>query len=339
MASEKKIREVLNLLTTVPGFQIESLDAPANAHASSLRNLARTKNIVALGIAEKVSRERGTGVLALTFYVKKKVPLSELMADEAIPATIPSVLTGIIAVPTDVVVLGDIVLQTNFTRTPIQAGNSISHSNATAGTLGAVVTKGKKYFALSNSHVLAKNGAAQKGDSVVYPGKSDGGNDPADQLGKLTDFVPFITGAEYLNKTDCAIAEILPERHPEIVAEIMGKGLPKGTIKPKRGMKVFKVGRTSNYTEAEIKDADLQVSVPYGGDLGDIRFINQVLCTQFTEQGDSGALVIDKESGKAVGLHFCGGSRGSIFNPINFVLAALKVKLLTKEISKLKKVK
>jgi hypothetical protein len=337
MASEKKIREVLDLLTTARPFQIEALGFSAFTHANSLRDVVRTSNIVALGIAEKRSGEDITGKLALTFYVKKKVPLRELMADQAIPPTVPDALTGNVAIPTDVVEIGEIVPEANVTRNSLQAGYSIGHVDVTCGTLGAIVTDGDGYFVLSNSHVLANSGLGKTGDEIIYPGGADGGIKGVDTIGKLTNFVPFVSGEDYINQTDCAIAKINEDRLPQIDFKIKGKGVPKGTIKPKRGMTVYKVGRTTDYTEGEIRDVDLRVPVPYGGAVGEIRFINQVLCTNFTEGGDSGSLVLDKKTNKAVGLHFCGGSRGSIFNPIGLVLDALKVKLVTPRDVALKK--
>ena len=78
----------------------------------------------------------------------------------------------------------------------------------------------------------------------------------------------------------------------------------------------------------------LFVEVRYG--VGFVGFIDQVLYTRCTDGGDSGSLVIDKKSGKAVGLHFSGSApegenRGSsIFNPIQDVLKALGVRLVTR---------
>jgi hypothetical protein len=218
-------------------------------------------------------------------------------------------------------------------HTPIQPGFSIGHVKVTAGTLGALVKKGNKVMLLSNSHVLANSGKGQKGDKILYPGKADQGSLPDDLVGELADFVKFKTGGDFVNMVDCAIAIPIPERLDELVAEIKGLGIPKGVIKPERGMKVTKVGRTTGKSTSTIKDVNFRMTLNYPG-VGEVGFLDQVFCTRYTNGGDSGSVVIEKASGKAVGLHFAGypdenGVKGSVFNPISAVLDALNVKLVT----------
>lgn len=335
MASEKALLRALDLLTVAPHSEIEALSDDASAHAKNIRHIVDSKNVVAVGISEKESQGKATGKLALTFYVKKKVPLEKLRASEAVPPALPESVAGTQAVPTDVKVIGDIRPEINVRRKPVQPGNSIGHVDVSAGTLGAFVKHGKQLLILSNSHVLANSGKAKKGDDIVYPGKRDGGQKPKDLVARLADFVQFQTGGDFVNHVDCAIAEPLESRLADIKQEIKGLGLPKGKIKPKRGMKITKVGRTSGKTSGRILDVNFRTTVSYPG-VGLVGFVDQVLCTRYTEPGDSGALVIDKKSGKAVGLHFSGsepegeGRGSSIFNPIDEVLKALNVTLVVK---------
>ncbi len=85
---------------------------------------------MAVEISEKISNNKPTGKLALTFYVEKKISLKRLRADQAIPATVPEVSSGSTAVPTDVVVIGKIKPETNVARKITQHGNVIgSFSN------------------------------------------------------------------------------------------------------------------------------------------------------------------------------------------------------------------
>jgi hypothetical protein len=59
-----------------------------------------------------------------------------------------------------------------------------------------------------------------------------------------------------------------------------------------------------------------------------VKFLQQVLCTRYTDGGDSGSLILDAE-GYAIGLHVCGGPGASIFSPIQFVLDDLGIDLVT----------
>jgi hypothetical protein len=335
--AEKNIERVLDLLTIARQPKIESVSLTAKAgvlahHAMSMRRIVRTKNIVAVGISEKISEGKRVGKLALTFYVVRKVPLAELSAEMAVPAAVPDPLSGPQAIPTDVKVIGKIRPEVNATRKSFQPGNSIGHVKATAGTLGAVVTKDGAFHILSNSHVLALGGTAKKGDAIIYPGRVDGGAMSKDLVAKLAGFKKFVLGDGYANRVDCAIAKPTAERLSDLISEIKGLGLPSGTIKPVRGMKVTKVGRTTGKTTGVIQDVHFRFTLDYEGEIGEVGFLDQVLCSRYTDDGDSGSLVIDKATGRAVGLHFAGAEGGSVFNPIDEVLKALGVKLVTKSI-------
>jgi len=176
---------------------------------------------------------------------------------------------------------------------------------------------------------LARSGKAKKGDAVIYPAEEDGGKTPANVIAKLHNFKKFVLTRNYGNEVDCAIALPDAARLSDIITAIKGIGLPRGVIKPRRGMKVVKVGRTSGKTSSEILDINMHIKLDYG-EIGEVKFINQVLCKQFTDDGDSGSLVLDKATGKAVGLHIAGGEMGSVFNPIGKVLEHLGVKLVTR---------
>lgn len=331
MASEKTIEHVLDLLTKAAPAAVEALGGGASTHARSLRHIVASKNLIGVGISEKITQKEKTGKLALTFYVQKKISLKKLRAEMAVPPTVPESLSGPEAIPCDVVVVGKIVPEANVTRRPVQPGFSIGHVDITAGTLGAVVSKGGDLYLLSNSHVLAVSGTAQKGDNIVYPGIADKGKMPDDLVAKLAAFKKFVPGGNFVNHVDCAIAKPTAGRLLDVVSDIKGVGVPKGTIKPVRGMKVVKVGRTSGKTSGEVRDVHFRFTLDYEG-VGEVGFIDQVLCTRYTKPGDSGSLVIDEETGKGVGLHFAGANGGSVFNPIDDVLETLGVTLVTKSI-------
>jgi hypothetical protein len=342
LASEKSLVAALDLLTVAPQAELESLGVGARKRARAIRRVVDTKNVVAVGISEKVTEGKPTGTLALTFYVDRKLPLGKLKANAAVPPALPEVISGPSVIPTDVVPIGQPRLEVKdlkhplATRKPIQPGFSIGHVGGDTGTLGAIVSKDGKLFLLSNSHVLAKSGKAKKGDAILFPGDADGGEGPADITAKLFDFVKLQPGDDFVNHVDCALALPLADRTGDLDAEIRGLFIPRGTAKAVRGMKVTKVGRTTGKTTGVIKDVHFRFILEYPV-LGNVGYLDQVFCSRYTNNGDSGSLVLDAASKKAVGLHFAGfpdkhGVKGSVFNPIGDVLDALGVKLVTKKI-------
>lgn len=303
----------------------EALSAPeAVAAAARMREVVAQPNVVAVGISEKESDGQLTGELALTFYVEKK---HDVPIDEAVPAVIPAALARR-DVPTDVVELGPIVPEALVQRTPVVPGFSIGHGDVTAGTLGAILGPRNRPRILGNSHVLADSGEALVGDPILYPGPLDGGGS-ADVIAHLAHFVPFDTSGAFVNTMDAAVATVVRERRAEVRTRVALLGLvPVGTTIASRGMKIVKVGRTTSLTRGEVRDVNFRFVLDYGGGIGPVGFIDQVLCTRYSDGGDSGSLVLEEGSGRAVGLHFAGANGGSVFSPIRPVLRAVRGKII-----------
>lgn len=136
------------------------------------------------------------------------------------------------------------------------------------------------------------------------------------------------------NLVDAAIAQV---RNPEeVTAAVRLIGIPTGySLYVRRGMNVYKSGRTTDYTVGEIRDIDYRLQMWYkrpdgSGTTGRVGLRDQVLCTRYTAPGDSGAAVFNI-SGRVVGLHFAGSSSTSIFNRIGNVLDLLDLELVTQE--------
>jgi len=323
-ASEKQILEVLDMLTL---GSVEALSDEQQDPLADLQEVLASENVVGVGIAKKRTDDRVQDTLALTFYVREKVRKRDLSGAELVPPAIPEVLSGPTVIPTDVVELGEVVPEANVTRNPVQPGHSIGHLQITAGTFGAVVRNGSVRLALSNSHVLANSGLAAKGDTILYPGTKDGGLDPSDAVGQLVDFVPFQVGGSFVNRVDAAVCSFSVSAVPRLQLQIKGLiGLPTGTSTPRRDMNVLKVGRTTDLTEGRVVDVNFRFVMSYPG-VGQVGFLDQVLCTRYTQTGDSGALVLEKGTHRAVGLHFAGANGGSVFSPITEVLRALNIRL------------
>jgi hypothetical protein len=317
----------LDLVTTGTGPQIEALGAVRAAHMTRVRSVTEDKNVVAVGISEKEVNGKSTGELAVCFYVETKLSPKRLDATRAVPQVIN--LPGDKAVFTDVKEIGVLRLEASVKDKPIQSGFSVAHVKTTAGTVGAVVKRDGKLFILSNSHVLALSGKGKVGDQIVYPGPADGGTVPANLVGSLASFVAFDTSGAFVNRVDAALAEIDQTRLSGINFGIHKAVTPLRTILPKRGMKISKAGRTSGKTSGEVIDVNFRFVLQYPG-VGGVGYIDQVLCSRYTEPGDSGSLVVDTVTGKIVGLHFAGANGGSVFNPIRPVADALKFKFVSK---------
>ena len=319
-ASESALLQALDLVTLGTGPQLEALGAVRSSHFSRIRSVASGKNVVGVGISEKLVEGKATGESTVCFYVKKKLPPSRVTGENLVPQAIS--LPGNKSVFTDVKEIGALRLEFSSKATPLQSGFSIGHVKVTAGTLGAIVRRGGKLHVLSNSHVLAMSGKAKPGDSIVYPGVADGGALPANLAATLTEFAPFDTSGALVNRVDAAIAEIVADRLGALNLAIHKASVPLGTAIAKRDMKLAKFGRTTGKTTGRVIDVNFRFTLNYPG-IGSVGYIDQVLCTRYTDGGDSGSIVVDVDTGKIVGLHFAGADGGSVFNPIRAVMKAL----------------
>lgn len=289
------------------------------------------KNIVGLGIAEKHTGSGGTGELSLTVYVKKKLPLDELSSAYKIPSRLE--FEGLNkSLITDIREVGAVRLEGLSSKIrPIVCGYSIGVED-NVGTLGCMVVKRNgdhKQYILSNSHVLAKSGLGRPGDAIYQPGPVDAraSNDP---VAHLDSWQPFKFRDGFDNHIDAALGiPVDPELFSSAIFDI---GKPKGTRNVERGVMVQKSGSATGHTWGRVEDVDFHTSLSYprtdGKRLGNVNFSNLVLCSRYTDSGDSGSLVLDND-GYAVGLHFCGSRTASIFSPIQYVMDELQLDIVT----------
>ena len=126
------------------------------------------------------------------------------------------------------------------------------------------------------------------------------------------------------NQVDAALAR--PNNPMLFQPEIAGIGRPNGIKRAQLGMEIRKHGRTTGYTDGKVMLMNATVDVSYGENLN-ARFAGQVITSPMSQGGDSGALVIEKGSLKALGLLFAGSRRASIFSPMDVVLDIMDVKL------------
>jgi len=77
--------QALNLVRGTKGPRLESLDALEAKHVHRVRTIFEDRNIVAIGIAEKLTDGKDTNDLALCFYVEKKIAKSRIKSNKLIP--------------------------------------------------------------------------------------------------------------------------------------------------------------------------------------------------------------------------------------------------------------
>lgn len=277
------------------------------------------ENVVGVGIGERLSKGRPTGVLAVTVYVVRKAPLDDIEDSARVPA-------GYEGVPTDVVESGEFLAYTERGRfRPAPSGVSLAHHQDTAGTLGFVGSRQGELVVVSNNHVLARENEARRGDAILQPGPSDGGT-ATDALAELECWQELDFGGP--NVIDAAVATAARE---DLAEEIYRIGaFVTEPLEPRRDMLVRKCGRTSGVSRGVVRDVEASVKVRYRRGL--LRLREQLLVDPrdtrpFSEPGDSGSLVIEESTRQPVGL-LCGGApRFTIVNRITGVLDGLGVSL------------
>jgi hypothetical protein len=311
------------------------------------------ENVVATGIGFKLAGDTLTDQISIIVSVVKKLPVAQLTEASLVPKSFDGMQT-------DVIETGPIVAQQDPKQKlrPARPGCSIGHYLITAGTFGCLVKRGTHVYILSNNHVLANSNAAQVGDAIWQPGKYDGGTS-ADQIGTLEQFIPIgfpgdptptpqPSGCSPLasvmkyfqtqpapvakiqinepgnNTVDCALMKPLS---PDLVSpDILNIGVPIGVGTVTLGTPLQKMGRTTGYTTGQITQLDVTVTVDYGGKLGTYR--NQLMAGAMSQGGDSGSAVLDMNK-RVVGLLYAGSDTTTILNPIQAVLDALQVQLVT----------
>ena len=338
MAASKQ-KDLLLALELITAPELPRIARSFAAEALKMQEKAKPwamgKGIQGIGIAEKITDGQKLGVLAIKVYVEKKLPKSKL--EDVVPKnlTVPGVEEKI---ETDIQEIGIVTKEPNTIRVrPASPGFGVGHVNITVGTFGCLVRKkddDETLYILSNSHVLADEGTGAVGDRVIQPGKYDGGAAPGDVIAELSQWIPFqFTSTGYPNTVDAAIAKV--KNKASVTSAIRLIGVPTGASnRVRRGMRVQKTGRTTDYTQGIIQDINYRMALNYkkpGGGSGRVGLQDLVLCTRFTDGGDSGSAVLDMNK-RIVGLHFAGSPSSSIFNKINNVLTQLDIDVVTSKI-------
>jgi hypothetical protein len=357
------------------------------------------RNVVGVAVGYRNADGVVTDTPSVVVLVEQKLPLAALSADDTVPREIDGVRTDVY----EVGYLQALESPRDRFRPVVPSGVSIGHFKITAGTLGVMVkdrTTGERLI-LSNNHVLANSNEAAKGDVVLQPGPTDGGQNPGDLVAHLERYIELnylegpittptpepdpgepptqppgsgcdvvellvslsnalakVTGSEkrvqatamqamsagapampkasmttattvsaqaLSNLADCAVAKPV---NPDMFSNsILGIGTIDGVKEPVLGMRVRKHGRTTGLTDGLVTLLNATVNVNYTTSAGPRtgRFTGQVITQPMSQGGDSGSLVVDSASNKAIGLLYAGSPMATIFTPIQVVLDLLNL--------------
>jgi hypothetical protein len=280
-----------------------------------------------LGFAVAEKRVAGgiiPGVFCLTFFVRKKLPLSRLTGAARIPKRL-RVHTLSTSVTTDVREQNEMFVAHRGSM----SGLSIGHVSGTAGTLTFIardLLTGTPLF-LSCSHVLARGGIARPGDSIESPADPLGKTEPT-VVGHLTSRFMAIDPTIY-NTIDAALAS--PGEsinwHAAIPVHLPLKILDLRNVAPEvlKEVKVGKHGASTGFQSGTITGNHATVPIRFP-ELGDrvAWFTDLVLHDILSQQGDSGAAVLINDR-DVVGMHIAGNGSSGCFTHIQPVLTVLEI--------------
>jgi len=309
---------------------------------SSEDELLQRPGITAVDIGPKYIKDKKTDELSIRVYVEKK---KDVTKDQMIPKEINGVKTDVIerkyVLHRRLVRLSDIKPMADTGKyTPLKGGISIGPSRSIngyifVGTLGVPVrdkSTGTPMM-LSNWHVMCLNNSWSVGDTIVQPGRVDGGSSPTDNVGTLQ-------RASLGGTVDCAVANITTGTS---ACQVIDIGDVAGTSTATPGLAVRKRGRTTGLSHGTVDSVDLTVAIDYDDPdvpitgVGKVTLKNQISIkvdeaqsAMFGNHGDSGSVVVN-DSRQVVGLYFAGSDDGKfgVANPIQDVLNALDVNLCT----------
>ncbi|KOA73583.1 hypothetical protein ADU80_13760 [Clostridium botulinum] len=279
-------------------------------------------NVVGVGLGYKIKNGFNTFQKCLSIFVANKVPSCYLSSNDMIPSYYNGILTNV--VNTGAFHLQKLTKKIRPVTAGYDIGPALIHDG---GTLGCIVTDGKYHYILTCNHTLTVDETLPLNYSITQPSFIHGGKSPEDTIATLSKFIPFSYSASTykgINYVDCAIAKVTQQS--KISNKITFLGGIKGITKPSLGLNIQKVGETTELTKGTI--TSLNATIEFHEQEGKSIFLNQIITSKMCKEGDSGSILLDNNM-HAIGLFMSGSSTSSTFNPIETVLSALDVKLVT----------
>ncbi|WP_019507846.1 hypothetical protein [Pleurocapsa sp. PCC 7319] len=296
---------------------------------------------VGLGVAEDdFSPGLAPGVPALNIYVAEAISVEEVKSLLVDSMGVSSASSD--DIPVNVIVTGVIEAQNHRRKyRPTPCGVSVGHYRITAGTIGCLARgrrspRDKRLLMLSNNHVLANSNNARIGDSIIQPGRADGGRSPRDRVAILENYrkINFSGGANYV---DAATGWCWPSRvRKEELYEKGGRNflyrISRRLVRCRKNQVVGKSGRTTGLTRGRIIDCNATIRVNYRPRVA--LFRDQITIRgiggKFSDGGDSGSVIWTWDRRRnPVGLLFAGGGGLTFANKMTRVVRTLDINLYT----------
>ena len=251
-------------------------------------------------------------------------------------------------------------LNTQKWFTKLKVGIGVTNPTAaypgtlSVGTVGFyVIDNNDIKYLVSNNHVIGRSNRARANESIVHPGTLDLTGIELSMMPTITSLTDETEVAKFsgaveilfmdpnnipMNRVDAAVAELTVKSsamselsRTAYGGSIRGVAVPYD-LDPHTGelmgsSRVFKVGRTTGYTEGTVTNVAATVTLDYEG--GSAYFVDQIVVKQtednvgpFSAGGDSGSGVLNHRH-ELVGLLFAGSREQTLVNPIHLVLDGL----------------
>jgi len=244
-------------------------------------------------------------------------------------------------------------LWTKMRQRPMKMGASIAPAPyEKRGTIGFFArNQAGRVVVVSNNHVLAGVNRFPIGTHILQQASRDGGSDPADAVGTLSNYIPLQFGG-IANAVDAACAEVDEEVQFDHET-IYGTAAPPARVgsvdfsaigDAQLDLEVLKTGMTTGHTHGRVRFVNVnnyKVNMVPDSEDYKARFDGQILFqapagseAPFSSAGDSGSLICDV-AGRPVALLFSGtaatvpvSERFTGGNPIASVLSQLGLTFL-----------
>lgn len=231
-----------------------------------------------------------------------------------------------------VIEVGEITLSADHTaRTrPLCGGVSISNVGGTAGTLGAIVRDEtyQRLYGITCAHVVSSYTkypgyniiVYALGDVVIQPGNYDDGTEAVDRIGTvISEKWLWYGGTLNYDESAYILLDDQDDTSP-IILDLFDVDSQRTVTSADAGCPVAFSGRTSGAVKTSISYISGTITVTYGSYV--CSFSGQIVTPRVSQDGDSGALLVDSNTHEAVGMLFAAGSSVSIFNPINQIIGS-----------------